>query len=63
MGKKVAWNVNEEFLDQSIKRGDEIILTSNPYEAKRWFAKEVNYLEDKGFEFIKHRDYWKAVKK
>ncbi len=57
------WKINEAFLDQQIRAGKQIILSHDPSKATGFFLKEVSYLEDAGFKFIKDGWVWKAVQK
>lgn len=34
----------------------------DPMKASGYFQKEVNFLKDNGFKFIKDGEFWKAVK-
>lgn len=57
------WKVNEAFLDQQIRAGKQIILSPDPSKATGFFLKEVSYLEDTGFKFVKEGWAWKAVQR
>jgi len=52
MSPAEQWVANERFLDGTIARGDDIIL-SNPVknigEATGWFGRELRYLADQGY--------------
>lgn len=44
------WEVNKQFLDKAIERGDEIVFATNPYNPGANFQKELDYLINLGFE-------------
>lgn len=56
------WNINETFLSNQLKEGKTFILSHDPATATGYFKQEVNFLEQKGFEFIKEGSTWKAIK-
>jgi len=61
------WTRNKRFIDDAIENGDELKLVSNPYGPRyiggNVFARELKYLESKGFGIEATSDgLWKAVK-
>jgi len=60
------WTKNKRFLDKAITRGDEIRLVTNPrapqYSGGNVFQREVRYLKDRGYRFVKRGDYWMGVR-
>ena len=52
MTPEERWAANRKFLDRSISRGDEIVLsnkTKSVSEATGSYRKELEYLESKGY--------------
>lgn len=49
MSDAERWAANQKFLDETIERGDEIILASSAKDAKNFFARELDYLREKGY--------------
>lgn len=66
-GKASLDRLNKQFLIEQTDAGKKIIITHDPLsEALRKdsaFGKEMQFLEDKGYEFIKSGDFWEAVRK
>jgi hypothetical protein len=62
---KWNWTRNKRFMDNAIKRGDEIRLVTNPhapiYSGGNVFQRELKYLKAKRFRFVESGDYWIAV--
>ena len=56
------WRVNREFLSEQIKQGKTFILSHNPFSATGFYQKEIDFLRNNGYKFIKDGNYWKAVK-
>nr|WP_307727775.1 RHS repeat-associated core domain-containing protein [Massilia sp. TS11] len=49
MSEDEIWIANQKFLDRTIMRGDEIILSNPVARPGTYYEKELNYLMDKGF--------------
>ena len=59
------WKINERYLDIQTSSGREIYLTNNPndfIDGKGFYTREVNYLLDNGYTFVKEGDFWHAVR-
>ena len=59
------WKINEKFLDIQISSGRDIYLTHDPalFEGqKSFYSREIQYLYDNGYKFIKKGDLWHAVR-
>lgn len=62
----IWWNMklNEKFLDIQIGSGREIYLTANPadfIDASSFYSKELRYLQEHGYRFVKEGDLWHAI--
>ncbi|MBR5233172.1 MAG: hypothetical protein IKW03_03075 [Clostridia bacterium] len=59
------WDINKSFLETQHSQGKTFYLTDNPSTATGSYAKEVNWLKQKGytFEYNSSNGLWKAVKK
>jgi filamentous hemagglutinin len=60
------WRINKQFLDNQLAQGKKIRLSHNPNLARErsFFARELEYLVMKQYEFKPNKDgYWYAVKK
>jgi hypothetical protein len=44
-----VWKLNQEFLSQAVKRGDEIILNDLAPVVGSFFEREIKYLLDQGY--------------
>ena len=58
------WKINEKFLDIQIGSGREIYLTANPadfIDVPSFYSKELKYLQEHGYRFVKEGDLWHAV--
>ncbi|QSX04823.1 RHS repeat protein [Sedimentibacter sp. zth1] len=62
VGKNNMWKINEKFLLQQLEQGKSFILSHSPYNATGYYVKEVKFLLDKGFKFIKDGQIWRAIK-
>ena len=62
VGKDNMWKINEQFLEQQFKQGKSFVLTHNPLEATGYYAKEIEWLRKKGFDFVKDGSAWRAIK-
>ena len=62
VGESNMWEINKKFLEQQLQQGKSFYLSHDPMKASGYFQKEVNFLKDNGFKFIKDGDFWKAVK-
>ena len=62
VGESNMWEINKKFLEQQLQQGKTFYLSHDPMKASGYFQKEVNFLKDNGFKFIKDGDFWKAVK-
>ncbi|MDX3775575.1 hypothetical protein QE250_15765, partial [Chromatiaceae bacterium AAb-1] len=51
MSESERWAANVKFLDRTIEKGDNIILSNNGYSARvgSYFAREIEYLQSKGY--------------
>ncbi len=59
------WKINERFLDIQTSSGREIYLTHDPalFEGDgSFYSREIQYLYDNGYSFIKEGDLWHAVR-
>ncbi|HBC31127.1 MAG TPA: hypothetical protein DC024_07795 [Clostridiales bacterium] len=59
------WKVNEKFLDIQTSSGRDIYLSHNPADYigdGSFFSKELQYLLDSGYTFIKEGDVWRATR-
>jgi len=61
VGNNNMWLINKAFLRQQLKAGKTFILSHDPNLASGYFAREVGYLEELGFRFVKDGDIWRAV--
>ena len=57
-----VWSINMAFLRQQIKQGKQIIFSHNPDAATGFFLREVEFLEDLGYSFVKDGWIWTATK-
>ena len=58
-------NINEKFLDIQTSSGREIYLSHNPMDYVgdgSYYSKEVQYLMDNGYRFIKEGEVWHAIR-
>ena len=62
VGESNMWEINKKFLEQQLQQGKSFYLSHDPMKASGYFQKEVNFLKDNGFKFIKDGEFWKAVK-
>lgn len=59
------WKINERFLDIQTSSGREIYLSHDPALFKNdgsFYSREIQYLYDNGYKFIKEGDLWHAVR-
>ena len=59
------WKINEKFLDIQTSSGREIYLSHNPAEFLgdgSYYSKEIQYLIDNGYSFVKEGDIWHAIR-
>ena len=56
------WKINKKFLEQQLQQRKIFYFSHDSMKASGYFQKEVNFLKDNGFKFIKDGDFWKAVK-
>ena len=65
VGESNMWNINKSFLQQQYNAGKEFLLSHNPSSANAgsYFAKEVEWMTNKGFSFIEDSGIWRAIKK
>lgn len=64
--KEEIWKINEKFLDIQTSSGREIYLTHNPQDYigdGTYYSRELQYLIDNGYSFVKEGDLWHAVRK
>lgn len=52
MTKQQQWEANRRFLDRAIARGDQFVLATDPFQAKKgtFYSMELHYLTEKGYE-------------
>ena len=62
LSKEELWQINKAFLSQQIKAGKQVILSSDPATATGTFPREVQYLKDLGYHFVKDGWVWEAVR-
>ena len=62
VGESNMWEINKKFLERQLQQGKSFYLSHDPMKASGYFQKEVNFLKDNGFKFIKDGEFWKAVK-
>jgi len=43
------WQANRKFLDDAIKRNDEIVLSTTNVKRGSWFERELRYLSEQGY--------------
>ena len=56
MSASEQWSANQKFLDRTISRGDDIMLSTpinNIDNIKGYYRKEIDYLIDKGYNISK----------
>ncbi len=59
------WKINEKFLDIQTSSGREIYLSHNPADYigdGTFYAREIQYLTDNGYRFVKEGDIWHAIR-
>lgn len=59
------WKINERFLDIQTSSGRDIYLANDPSKylgENTYFAKELQYLQENGYTFVKEGEYWHAVR-
>lgn len=59
------WKINKKFLDIQTSSGREIYLSHNPnlYRGDpSFYAREIEYLEENGYKFVKEGDVWHAIR-
>ena len=59
------WKINERYLDIQTSSGREIYLTNNPDVFRgdgSSFAREIEYLDQNGYTFVKEGDFWHAIR-
>ena len=59
------WKINEKFLDAQTSSGRKIYLSHDPkkYMGKgQFYSREIQYLLDKGYHFVKEGGFWRAVR-
>lgn len=59
------WKINERFLDIQTSSGREIYLSHDPIKYigdNSFYSKELEYLIDNGYNFVKEGDIWHAVR-
>lgn len=63
--KEEMWKINERFLDIQTSSGREIYLSHAPKDfinGTSFYARELKYLVDNGYDFILEGDIWHAVR-
>jgi hypothetical protein len=63
MSRAQQWAANEKFLDQSIAKGHQFILSANAYGAKAgtFFYSEIQYLLNNGYKIVD--EGWRLIQK
>lgn len=59
------WKINERFLDIQTSSGREIYLSHDPTKyigGDSYYSKEIQYLIDNGYRFVKEGDIWHAIR-
>lgn len=59
------WKINEKFLDIQTSSGREIYLSHDPADyinGTDFYSRELNYLLDNGYTFVKEGDIWNAIR-
>jgi len=58
------WKINERFLDIQTSSGREIYLSHNPNAdwGASYYTREINYLKENGYRFVKEGDIWHAIR-
>ena len=59
------WEINERFLDIQTSSGREIYLSHDPTKyigGDSYYSKEIQYLIDNGYSFVKEGDIWHAIR-
>lgn len=59
------WKINEKFLDIQTSSGREIYLSHDPnlyIGDTSFYSREIQYLENNGYEFVKEGDIWHAIR-
>lgn len=59
------WKINEKFLDIQISSGREIYLSHDPTKyvgGNSFYSKEIGYLIENGYKFVKEGDIWHAIR-
>jgi len=59
------WKINERFLDIQTSSGRDIFLSSNPSQFigdGSFFSKEIQYLQDNGYRFVREGEIWHAIR-
>jgi len=62
LSREELWKINESFLNQQLRAGKEVILSHDPSKASGFFLREVDYLKDLGYRFVRDGWVWRAVK-
>jgi hypothetical protein len=56
------WTRNKQFIDDALARGDEIRLVTNPnepiYSGGNWYQRELDYLDDLGYDAVQSGNHW-----
>ena len=62
MTRAQQWAMNQKFLDESIKKGHQFILSANAYGAKEgtFFFSEIQYLLNNGYKIVD--EGWRLIK-
>ena len=52
-----AWNINRQFLDDAIERGDDIVFATSKSKARldSYFKRELDYLVERGYTLLEDR--------
>ena len=59
------WKINEKFLDIQTSSGREIYLSHDPdnyFGDGSFYSKELQYLSDNGYHFVREGDLWHAIR-
>ncbi len=62
MTRDEMWKINRSFLLQQVQEGKRFTLSHDPASATGAFLKEVEFLRDQGYRFIKDGNVWRATR-
>ena len=62
LSSEEMWRINEAFIDQQIRAGKEIVLSHDPTRATGFYKRELSYLGELGYQFVRDGWVWRAVR-